>query len=129
MSIDLYASCPCGSGKKFKWCCQPIHGEIDKAFQQQEAGQHENALRTIEAVVQAHPANAEAWGRRAQLLHQNGRADDAEKSLEEAFKLNKNYAFGYLLQGIFRQSEGEPVGAAILFRKASELYAPDAVEQ
>src|SRR5262245_40464038 len=129
MAIDLYAPCPCGSGKKFKWCCQPIHAEIDKAFEQHEAGQHENALRTIEAVVQAHSTNPEAWGRKAQLLHLNGRAEDAEKALEEAFKLNKNYAFGYLLQGLFRQAEGEPVGAMMLFRKASELYAQDAAEQ
>jgi tetratricopeptide (TPR) repeat protein len=129
MSIELYASCPCGSGKKFKWCCQPIHAEIEKAFAQQEAGQHENALRTVEDVVQAHPTNPEAWGRKAQILHLNGRAEEAEKALEEAFKLNKNYAFGYLLQGMFRQSEGEPVGAAILFRKASELYPPDSAEQ
>src|ERR1051326_5822071 len=129
MAIDQYAACPCGSGKKFKWCCAPIHGEIDRAFQQHEAGQHENALRTMEAVVQAHPTNPEAWGRKAQLLHLNGKAAEAEQTLEEAFKLNKNYAFGYLLQGLFRQAEGEPVGAAILFRKASELYASDAAEQ
>src|ERR1700738_1022386 len=47
MSPDPYASCPCGSGKKFKWCCQPIHAEIEKAFRQQENGQHEAALLTI----------------------------------------------------------------------------------
>src|SRR5712692_5275733 len=129
MSTDLYAPCPCGSGKKFKWCCQPIHTEIDKAFRQHEAGQHEVALRTIEDVVTAHPTNPEAWGRKAQMLHLNGRAEEAEKALEEAFKLNKNYAFGFLLQGLFRQAEGEAVGAAMLFRKASELYAVDAGEQ
>jgi tetratricopeptide (TPR) repeat protein len=122
-------SCPCGSGKKFKWCCQPIHAEIDRAFQQQEDGQHEAALRTIEDVVKSHADNAEAWGRKAQLLHMNGKIQDAEQALEHAFKINPNYAYGHLLQGLFRQAEGELIGAGILFRKASELYAPDANEQ
>ena len=65
MTIDPYASCPCGSGKKFKWCCQDIHSEIDQAFQQHNDGQHEAALQTMEAVVGQHPDNAEASGRRA----------------------------------------------------------------
>src|SRR5262249_62300541 len=101
MAIDLYAPCPCGSGKKFKWCCQPIHAEIDKAFEQHEAGQHENALRTIEAVVQAHPPNPEAWGRKGPLLHLNGQAEEAEKALEEAIKPKKQYTLGDLDTRVF----------------------------
>lgn len=129
MSPDPYMSCPCGSGKKFKWCCQPIHAEIDRAFKQQEDGQHEAALRTIDEVVKANSANPEVWGRKAQILHMNGKAKEAEEALEQAFKINPNYAFGHLLQGLFRQAEGELIGATILFRKAAELYAPDAYEQ
>ena len=127
MSPDPYQSCPCGSGKKFKWCCQPIHAETEKAFRQQENGQFEAALRTMDEVVKAHPDNAEAHGQRAHLLHINGRLEEAEKELEAAFSINKDYAFGYMLQGLFRQSEGEAIGAGLLFRKAAELYAPDAV--
>src|SRR5262245_15014306 len=128
MAIDPYASCPCGSGKKFKWCCQEIHGEIDEALQQQQDGQHEAALQTMEEVVRKHPDNAEAWGRRAQLLSLNDRMEEAEKSLEKAFALNPNYAFGHMLRGMFRHQEGELLGALMLFRKAAEAYAPDAAE-
>ena len=28
MATDPYAICPCGSGKKFKWCCLEIHDQI-----------------------------------------------------------------------------------------------------
>ncbi len=128
MAIDPYASCPCGSGKKFKWCCQDIHAEIDKAFQQHNDGQHDAALATMEAVVGQHPDNPEAWGRRAQLLSLNNRLDEAEKSLDKAFALNPDYAFGYMLRGMFRQQEGELIGALMLFRKAAEAYSPDAHE-
>ena len=53
MAIDPYASCPCGSGKKFKWCCQDIHADIDRAFQQHNDGQHEAALRTMQQIFHA----------------------------------------------------------------------------
>src|SRR5438874_8565592 len=84
MAIDAYASCPCGSGKKFKWCCQDIHAEIDKALQQHNDGQHEAALQTMAAVVGQQPGNAEAWGQQAQLLSLNGRVEDADQALEKA---------------------------------------------
>ncbi|HEX4589628.1 MAG TPA: tetratricopeptide repeat protein, partial [Gemmataceae bacterium] len=99
-----------------------------KAFQQHNDGQHEAALQTMEAVVRQHPDNPEAWGRRAQLLSLNDKLEEAEQSLDKAFALNPNYAFGHMLRGMFRQQEGELLGALMLFRKAAEAYAPDAAE-
>jgi tetratricopeptide (TPR) repeat protein len=124
--MDPYAPCPCGSGKKFKWCCQPIGAQIEKAFQQDQEGQHEAALRLMDQLTTEHPANPEAWGRKAQLLYQNGQADDGEKALQKAFEINPKYPFGFLLRGLFRQQEGEIAGALLLFRKAAELYDPEA---
>jgi tetratricopeptide (TPR) repeat protein len=126
MALDPYSPCPCGSGKKFKWCCQPIHVQIDKAFQQDAEGQHETALRLMEEVIAQHAANPEAWGRRAQLLYQNDRVDEAEQSLQKALEINPHYPFGHLLRGLFRKYEGEIAGALLLFRKAARLYDPDA---
>ncbi|MBY0527105.1 MAG: tetratricopeptide repeat protein [Gemmataceae bacterium] len=129
MALDPYSACPCGSGKKFKWCCQPIHVEIDKAFQQDQAGQHEVALRTMEEVVAAHDSNPEAWGRKAELLYRGGKVEEAEAALDRAFQINPAYPFGFLLRGMFRQQEGEIGGALLLFRKAAEAYDPAATDQ
>jgi tetratricopeptide (TPR) repeat protein len=129
MALDPYTLCPCGSGKKFKWCCQDIHGEIEKAYEQDQNGQHEVALRTMDEVAAAHPTNPEVWGRKAEMLYRNGRPDDAEAALQKAFDLNPKYPFGYLLQGTFRQAEGELPGAVLLFRKAAELFDPNARDQ
>lgn len=128
MAIDPYASCPCGSGKKFKWCCQEIHGEVDKAFEQHNAGQHEAALVTLKQLTDAHSGNPEAWGRYAQLLALNGKFEEAEQALDKAFGVNPGYAFGHFLRGQFRMNEGELVGALLLFRKATEAYSLDAAE-
>src|ERR1700758_1224991 len=99
MPLDAYSSCPCGSGKKFKWCCQPIHVQINKAFQQDADGQHEAALRLMDQGTTEHSANPEAWGRKAQLLFENERFDDAEKALDKALELNPGYPFGHYLRG------------------------------
>jgi tetratricopeptide (TPR) repeat protein len=126
MALDPYASCPCGSGKKFKWCCQPIHVQIDRAFQQDAEGQHEVALRLMDEVIKEHPTNPEAWGRKAQLLYQNGRVEDAEEAIQKAFEIAPKYPFGHLLRGTFRYQEGEIPGALLLFRKAADYYDPEA---
>src|SRR5438445_4821172 len=126
MAFDPYSPCPCGSGKKFKWGCQPIHVQIDKACRQEEDGQHEAALRTMDEVVAEHPGNPEAWGRRAQLLYLNSKLEEAEQALNKALEINPSYAFGHLLRGTFRQNEGEMAGALLLLRKAAELYDPEA---
>jgi tetratricopeptide (TPR) repeat protein len=126
MALDAYASCPCGSGKKFKWCCQPIHVQIDRAFQQDGEGQHEVALRLMDEVIAEHPANPEAWGRKAQLLYQNGQVEQAEEAIQKAFEIGPQYPFGHLLRGMFRYQEGEIPGALLLFRKAADYYDPQA---
>ncbi|HMF13867.1 MAG TPA: tetratricopeptide repeat protein, partial [Gemmataceae bacterium] len=128
MALDAYSSCPCGSGKKFKWCCQPIHVEIDRAYRQDAEGQHEAALKIMAELVIAHPSNPEAWGRQAHLLYQNGQLDEAEKALDKAFECNPNYPFGLYLRGVFRHHEGEIAGAALLLRKAADAYDPEAKE-
>jgi tetratricopeptide (TPR) repeat protein len=124
MSFDPYMPCPCGSGKKFKWCCQPIYTQIDKAFRQDAEGQHDAALRIMDELTAEHSANPEAWGRKAQLYYHNGRLEEAEQALAKALQINPQYPFGHFLQGMFREEEGEIAGALILYRKAIEEYDP-----
>src|SRR5262245_14724378 len=128
MKMDPYAACPCGSGKKFRWCCQPIYNDISRAFQQDEEGQHDTAQRIMDEVTAAHPDNPEAWGRKAEMLDRNEKLDEAEAALQKALDLNPNYPYGLFLRGQFRLREGEIPGALLLFRKAADLYDPSVRE-
>jgi tetratricopeptide (TPR) repeat protein len=128
MDLNPYSPCPCGSGKAFKWCCQPIHRQIARVFQLDEEGQHDVAMTQMDDVVRQNPGNPEAHGRKALLLFQNEKPAEAEQALEEAFRINPNYAFGFFLKARFRLYEGEIAGALILLRKAAELYSPEAHE-
>jgi tetratricopeptide (TPR) repeat protein len=126
MHIDAYASCPCGSGKKFKWCCQPIYPAIQHALEQAASGQMDNALRLMEQVTREHAGNPEAWGQYARLLLSTGKPEQAEEALEKAFAMNPNYPFGLLLRASIRHHEGEFRGALMLARRATEAYDPQA---
>ncbi len=126
MAIDQYAACPCGSGKKFKWCCQPIYPGINRAFEQESQGQHEAALRLMEQVTAEHGGNPEAWGQKAKLLYAHGKLEEAEEALEKAFAINRNYPYGLLLKAVFRFQEGELPGALLLARRAADAYDPEA---
>src|SRR5438552_15114753 len=110
---DPYAYCTCGSGKKFKWCCQPISPGIEQALEQQRIGQHEAALRIIDSVTKDHATNPEAWGQKARLLYANGKAEAAEEALDKAFSLSPNYPFGLLLRAQMRHEEKEYKGAPV----------------
>jgi tetratricopeptide (TPR) repeat protein len=126
--MDPYQSCPCGSGKGFKWCCQAIYPQVEKARQQHAEGQHEAALRTIRQLVAQHPGSAPALGYEAELLYAEGRAEEADDALQKAFTINPDFPFGHWLRGMIRRDEGEAVGALIEFRKAAEAYDPKAAE-
>jgi tetratricopeptide (TPR) repeat protein len=123
---DPYASCPCGSGKKYRWCCQPIDRDLHRAFEQEANGQHEAALKIIDEVVAAHPGNPQGFGQKSELLYKLGRVEEAEAALEKAFAINPNYPYGLLLKALFRFHEGEVTGALLLARRAAEVYDPQA---
>jgi tetratricopeptide (TPR) repeat protein len=126
MTLDSYAPCPCGSGKKFKWCCQPIYSKINRAFEQDAQGQHDAALRLMDEVTAEHSGNPEAWGQKAKLLYGHGKVELAEEALEKAFAINRNYPYGLLLRAAFRFQEGEVPGALLLARRAADAYDPEA---
>jgi tetratricopeptide (TPR) repeat protein len=126
MTLDPYAPCPCGSGKQFKWCCQPLYGGIERAFMQEEEGQHDAAERIMDEVVAQNEGNPEAWGQKARLLSMHGKLEEADNALERAFALSPNYPFGLLLRATFRHHEGEIPGALLLARRAAAQYSAEA---
>jgi tetratricopeptide (TPR) repeat protein len=140
MPLDPYVSCPCGSGKKFKWCCSPYFAQVEKAFGLEQQGQYETALQTILALTKSHPNQPAVWGYYAQFLYSLGQAqqtqsdqahyiEQAEAALSEALRLNPNFGMAHYLRGRFRLNEGELIGALMLFRKAADTYDPEAHDQ
>ena len=55
MAVDPYALCPCGSGKKLKFCCSDLVGEIEKIHRMIEGEQPRAALRHVEQTLATSP--------------------------------------------------------------------------
>lgn len=69
MSIDTYAICPCGSGKKIKFCkCKDSVHELDRVLNMIEGGQMVPALDRLSQVLDDHPDAAWALAVRGRLL-------------------------------------------------------------
>jgi len=126
--MDPYQACPCGSGKNFKWCCQPFFALVEKARGQYSQGQKDQSLRTIQQLVEQQPNNAAVLGYQAELLYMSEKPDEADDVLQKAFAIDPQFPFGHWLRGMLRKDEGEVVGALIQFRKAAETYDPKAHE-
>jgi len=100
--------------------------EIEKAWKQGSMGQHEGALRTVDALIVANSENPEVYGRKAELLIAMGRPAEAEVVLDKAFALRADYPFGNYLKASLRLEEGEINGGLILARKAADACHPSA---
>jgi tetratricopeptide (TPR) repeat protein len=129
MPPNPYDNCPCGSGKKFKWCCTGYWEQIERGLDLYQQGQLENALRVMDQLAKDHPDRPQVWGYYAHILFREEKMEEAEQKLQKAFDIDPNFPMGHLLRGLFRQSEGEVIGALLLYRKAAEAYPPEAHDQ
>lgn len=55
MAYDPYSPCPCGSGKKLKFCCQAIADDMERINRLIEDNQLRAAAKQLEAVDKRHP--------------------------------------------------------------------------
>ena len=69
MTIDTYAVCPCGNGKKIKFCkCKDSVGELDSVLKMVEGGQVVPALDRLSSILETNPEAAWALAIRGRLL-------------------------------------------------------------
>lgn len=126
MALDPYMSCPCGSGKKFKWCCASYYPEVERALALEQQAQHDAALAAMKDLTTKHGDKAAVWGYYAQFLYNSGQGEQAEEAVSQALKLDPNFGMAHFLRAQFRENEGELIGALLLYRKAADGYDPEA---
>ncbi|NBW95717.1 MAG: hypothetical protein EBR28_03055 [Planctomycetia bacterium] len=58
MAIDPYAACPGGTGKKIKFCCADLTGELEQIDRLVEGDQVSAALEQVDRLAVKHPGRA-----------------------------------------------------------------------
>jgi hypothetical protein len=86
MSVDIYGPCPCGSGKKFKFCCSAIADEMDRIARLMDGNQPRVALQQLEILDRKHPRNAWIGTTRSMLLLDLDEAPAARDVLKQVLE-------------------------------------------
>lgn len=135
--------CPCGSGKKFKKCCEgkPLvsHAGVVPALQQAgiDPAHVESLCNTgLALMARNRPTEAEQVLRQAMdarpdhplphyglglVLKAQGRSAEAEVSLQRAVQLKPDFAGGYYCLGFLYMEQGRTEEAVSGFRRAVEI--------
>jgi tetratricopeptide (TPR) repeat protein len=82
MALDPYSPCPAGTGKKLKFCCADLLGELDKIQRMLEGDQRLACLEYIEKLQTRFPGRACLLTTQAQLLLELGRTDEAKRVVD-----------------------------------------------
>jgi len=85
MANDPYAMCPCGSGKKLKFCCGEILPDLQRAFRLRE-NQPEAAIRIFQDLLKKHPEKEVLVRELTSTLYECGDADQARRVALEYLK-------------------------------------------
>ncbi len=124
-SVDPYAPCPCGSGEKFKWCCQKVESYADRAQRMIDSGQIEASLKPLEEGLARYPDNAWLLMRKALVEAHLKRSDAARATLERLLKKNPGHAGGTILLTRTRLETEGPDAAVAQFQQGLSAMPPD----
>ncbi len=97
MPIDAYDPCPCGSGKKFKFCCSAATDEIDKVLKYQEKHQTQSAMQVLDRMMAS--KHAVPWGyvTKSRILLNEGEYAESRKTLVPLLEKTPDHAFAIAL--------------------------------
>ncbi|WP_165068768.1 tetratricopeptide repeat protein [Paludisphaera rhizosphaerae] len=122
-AVDPYAPCPCGSGEKFKWCCQKAESYIDRALRLERNGQSEAALAALTEGLAKNPGNPLLSLRRAMLLSTLGRGAEALETVDGMLKTSPNHRGALAVKFRLLQANGDQRGAVDLLQTLIEQSA------
>jgi tetratricopeptide (TPR) repeat protein len=124
-SVDPYMPCPCGSGEKFKWCCQKVESYAERAQRMVDSGQIESSLKPLEEGLARFPDNAWLLTRKAMVEAHLKRLDAAKATLQRLLKKNPGHAGGTILLTRLLLETESPDAAIAQFQQGLSAMPPD----
>ena len=91
MAIDPYSPCPGGTGKKLKFCCSDLIGDLEQIDRLIEGDQISSALENVSKVEDRCPGRACVMAIKTKLELASGKIEEATKTgraMLEAFPEN-----------------------------------------
>ncbi len=120
MAVDPYALCPCGSGKKLKFCCADLAADIERIHKLSEGDQPHAALQHVDKLLAKEPDRASLLDIRAMLELSTHEYDAAEKTLQHFLAKHPQNASAHALAAMLEASLGDPATAVARLQDALE---------
>jgi tetratricopeptide (TPR) repeat protein len=96
-AVDPYAPCPCGSGQKYKWCCQKVEAAADRAARLFDNGQIQAAFEAIDAALKKEPDSPLLLIRKTLFLATQEQPEEAKETLRRVFRKQPKHPGALLL--------------------------------
>lgn len=120
--IDVYQPCPCGSGKKLKFCCQAIVTEMVKVSELQQSHQNHAALSlldTLDKKLSPRDAWPRAWVKTTKAFVQfaQGGVDEPRRLVAEVLAELPEHPLAVAINGILSlATDGYPAAMRPVYR-------------
>jgi tetratricopeptide (TPR) repeat protein len=120
--VDAYSPCPCGSGQKFKWCCQKMEAVAGRAHRLYENGQIDAAIEALDDGLRKDPGNAWLLTRKAIYLLGQDKVEPAKAALRLVLEKQPKHVGALLLMTrLTLETEGPAAGVAQFQQALSAL--------
>jgi tetratricopeptide (TPR) repeat protein len=120
MAVDPYALCPCGSGKKLKFCCSDLAPDIEKITKLVESDQPHAALKHVEKLLAKEPDRPSLLDIQAMLqlsLHEH---DAAANTIEHFLKVSPDNPAAHAHAAMLAADSGDTAQAVEKLQDALE---------
>src|SRR5437868_3273861 len=123
-AVDPYSPCPCGSGEKFKWCCQKVESYVEREQRMVENGQFESALKPLDEGLAKFPDNPWLLTQKALIQLHLKQTEPAKETLRTLVTKNPGHLGGTILMTrLAMETEGPHAGIA-QFQQGLAAIAP-----
>ena len=121
MTLDHYSLCPCGSGKKVKFCCSnDILPELEKVFRSIEGDQRNQALDQITNLMDFKGRRLSLLALKAELQLAKEDEEGATQTTNEFLQKDPNNPLGLALATLAAAQRMDVVGAVQKVNRALE---------
>ena len=126
MALDPYRRCPCGSGKKVKFCCsKDILTDLEKLFRVLEGEQRVAGLDQVSKLIEAKGPRPALLVLKANLQIELNSLDEAEKTIEQLFKAVPHNPAALGLKATMEAHRDQPDSAVEKLQEAIEYSAEE----
>jgi tetratricopeptide (TPR) repeat protein len=129
MPVQPYDPCPCGSEKKFKWCCQKVAKYAERAEQMLEKGQLAAASQAIDEGLASDPENNWLRVMKVQVLLLNHDHDAAHTLIRRVLENQPGNRSVLLLRFQDELSHGMAEEAVSTIQEIMDATAPGKLEE